>query len=241
MEAILLAGGLGTRLYSVTRDNYPKCLAKVNDVPFLHYILWNFRNQGVKRFVLAVSHLSDMVEQEVRHHFADWDIDFSIEREPLGTGGAIRQALALCRSEHVIVANADSFIEFSLLKFVHEMRENESELGLVCTEVDDLSRFGAANIEQGKLIGFSEKGKSGKGFINAGIYWLNTSNDAFLGQPERFSFEKNVLANRELHINVFKTKGLFFDIGTPGDFAGAQRLVDLNKGLFSTSPKIVEE
>ena len=133
-----------------------------------------------------------------------------------------------------------SFIEFSLPKFVRDMRENQSDLGLVCTEVDDLSRFGAANIEQGKLIGFSEKGKSGKGFINAGIYWLNTSHYAFLGQPERFSFEKNVLANKELNINVFKTKGLFFDIGTPGDFAGAQRLVELNQGLFSTSPKIVK-
>ena len=240
MEAILLAGGLGTRLHNVTGDNYPKCLAEVNEVPFLHYVLWNFRNQGVRRFILAVSHLSEMVEEEVRYHFADWDIKFSVEREPLGTGGAIREALALCYDEHVIVANADSFIEFSLPKFVRDMRENESDLGLVCTEVNDLSRFGAANVEQGKLIGFSEKGKSGKGLINAGIYWLNTSHHAFLGQPERFSFEKNVLGNKELNIDVFKTKGLFFDIGTPSDFAGAQRLVELNQGLFSTSPKIVK-
>ncbi len=235
MEAVLLAGGLGTRLHSVTGDNYPKCLAKVNGIPFLHYVLWNFRNQGVVRFVLAISHLSDMVIDEVKLHFADWDIVFSIESEPLGTGGAIKQALEMCRGDYALVANADSFVEFSLADFTSEMRNAKVGLGLVCTEVSDLSRFGAANIENNKLISFSEKGKTGKGFINAGVYWIDTFHPAFANQPIKFSFETEILANSKLSVNAFKTQGLFFDIGTPDDFTGAQKLVELHKGLFATS------
>lgn len=237
MEAILLAGGLGTRLHSVTGDNYPKCLAEVNGIPFLHYVLWNFRNQGVERFVLAISHLSDMVVDEVSRHFSDWDIVFSIEREPLGTGGAIKQALELCNGNHVLVANADSFVEFSVTDFVSEMRDGKSKLGLVCTEVSDLSRFGAANIRDNKLVSFSEKGQTGRGFINAGIYWVLKSHSAFASQPKKFSFEKEILSNDVLIVDAFKTKGVFFDIGTPDDFTGAQKLVELHQALFATSSR----
>lgn len=235
MEAVLLAGGLGTRLHSVTGDKYPKCLAEVDGIPFLHYVLWNFRNQGVKRFILAISHLSDMVIDEINVHFADWDIAFSIEKEPLGTGGAIKQALELCEGDYALVANADSFVELAVADFVSQMRKEKSELGLVCTEVNNLSRFGAANIKQNKLVSFSEKGKTGKGFINAGIYWINREHSAFVNQPIKFSFETEILANSKLSVDAFKTKGLFFDIGTPDDFIGAQKLVELHKKLFATS------
>lgn len=234
MEAVLLAGGLGTRLHSVTGDNYPKCLAKVNGIPFLHYILWSFKKQGVSRFVLAISHFSEMVVEDINKHFSDWDIVFSVESEPLGTGGAIKQGLSLCDGDHAIVANADSFVEFNLVKFIEEMDNRESDLGIVCTEVDDLARFGAAKVEKNKLVGFSEKGKRGKGFINAGIYWVCTQSSELMEKPPKFSFETEVLANEKLGIDVFKTQGLFFDIGTPDDFLGAQRLVDLNKDLFAT-------
>lgn len=241
MEAILLAGGLGTRLHTVTGDNYPKCLAKVNGLPFLHYVLWYLKNQGITRFVIAVSHHADMIENEVAAHFSDWNIAFSKEQVPLGTGGAIKQALTQCQNRFALVVNADSFIEFSLPDFISSMKQKHADLGMVCTQVEDLSRFGAANIENDKLISFSEKGKTGQGYINAGIYWIHTSHPALVDNESKFSFERCILENQGVIKWVFKTKGLFFDIGTPDDFNGAQKLVELHHNLFLTSSTLPEQ
>lgn len=233
MEAILLAGGLGTRLHEVTGDKYPKCLAIVNHKPFLHYIIDYFQSQGVTRFIFALSHHAQMVIDDVKQSYPELDVAFSIEQEPLGTGGAIKQALSHCQEKFALVANADSFIECDLHQFIEFANNKHSELSIICTKVNDISRFGAANIdEHNQLIGFYEKGKPGEGYINAGIYWLNTHHPALLDKPIKFSFENDILASIEVKKFAFKTEGLFFDIGTPDDFTGSQQLVALNKELF---------
>ena len=235
MEAILLAGGLGTRLHAVTGDKYPKCLATVNNKPFLHYIIEDLLQQGVTRFIFAISHHAKMVKEEVSAHFSHIDCDFSVEEQPLGTGGAIKQALELAKSDNVLVFNADSFIEVNLKAFSQFCENHQAQLGLVCTHVDDLTRFGAAEINHERLVGFHEKGRSGEGFINAGVYYIDKQLPLLTMQPAKFSFEHNILAASEIDAFVFAVKGLFFDIGTPDDLHGASELVKLNAEIFSAS------
>ncbi len=233
MEAVLLAGGLGTRLHAVTGDKYPKCLAVVNNKPFIHYLIDYLMGAGVKRFVFALSHHSKMVINELQKAYPMLDVVFSIEEEPLGTGGAIKQALSFCKNTKALVLNADSFVEADINKFIKQAEDSNCTLSMICTSVDDISRFGAAKIENNRLVGFFEKGQTGAGYINAGIYYIDCNHKALADlQANKFSFEKEVLENHTYAKHVFTTQGLFFDIGTPDDFQGAQQLVKINDAIF---------
>lgn len=235
MIAILLAGGLGTRLHSVTKDLYPKCLAPVNDKPFVHYLIDLLYSQGITNYVVAVSHLSDQVIESLGKYYPHLNMTFSIEVEPLGTGGAIKQALSYCKGQDAIVFNADSFVEFSIKDFL-QSRQTTADVNIVCVSVPDISRFGAADIEDnGTLRKFFEKGRTGPGFINAGVYHFEYEKGTQLMAhfPGKFSFEHDILSSQNTAVSCFKTEGLFFDIGTPSDFIKAHSLIELNKNLFS--------
>jgi D-glycero-alpha-D-manno-heptose 1-phosphate guanylyltransferase len=237
MEAILLAGGLGTRLHEVTGDRYPKSLAKIDGRPFLHYVVKYLESMGVTRFVFAISHHAQMIIDDITEAFPDLEAAYSIEEQPLGTGGAIKQAMAEVRGEQVIVVNSDSFMEFSLAELVAFAKQNKAPLSIVCTEVDDVSRFGAADIaENGVLNKFFEKGRKGPGYINSGIYLIKKSHPLLHALTGRFSFENDILSNKDEAVYAMKTRGLFFDIGTPDDFKGAQRLVANHGHLFLQNP-----
>lgn len=235
METILLAGGLGTRLHKVTGDLYPKSLAEVDGRPFIHYLVKYLESMGVSRFVFALSHHAQMIIDSVEQAFPELEMVYSIEKEPLGTGGAIKQALEKVQSEEILIVNSDSFMEFSLENFVRFSHANQSDLSIVTTHVDDLARFGAADIDkEGKLVGFREKGQLGAGYINSGVYLLNTNHPLMAELSGKFSFEHEVLSNINHPVYAMKNKGLFFDIGTPDDFAGAQALVAHHQHLFVT-------
>ncbi len=226
MEAILLAGGLGTRLHKITGDLYPKSLAEVNNRPFIHYVVKYLASMGVNRFIFAVSHHAQMIIDSIRSEFPALDVAFSIEEHPLGTGGAIKQALEHVEGKRVLVVNSDSFMEFSLSKFIKFTEENESNLSIICTQVEDVSRFGAADIsDRGLLLKFFEKGHQGSGYINSGIYLINKNHPKLASLTGKFSFENELLSNTEVPVHAMKNKGLFFDIGTPDDLEGAQMLL----------------
>lgn len=233
MEVVLLAGGLGTRLHEVTKDRLPKCLALVNDKPFLHYLIDFYLAHGATRFIFALSHHAQMVIDNVNNSYPNLDCEYSVESTPLGTGGAIKQALTYCKEEQVLVINADSFVEYDLKAFIHFANHRNTELSIVCTKVNDISRFGAANIDDDNNIkGFLEKGRQGEGFINAGVYLIKNRAELLAQQTKKFSFEEQVLANNAYEKSAYKTGGLFFDIGTPSDYEGSQRLVSLNQQIF---------
>lgn len=234
MEAILLAGGLGTRLHEVSGDRYPKSLALVAGRPFIHYVIDYLVSQGVTRLIFAVSHHADMIIDDIAKNYPNLDVAFSKEEEPLGTGGAIKQALSYAENQHILVVNSDSFIEFSLAGFYDFHRNNHHQLSLVCTKVPDISRFGAADIdEDNRLTGFFEKGKQGTGYINAGVYLVDKELIQLKEQMAKFSFEHEILANSEIDAFAYKVAGLFFDIGTPDDFAGAQKLAEYHRHLLT--------
>jgi len=234
MEAILLAGGLGSRLHQVTGDLYPKSLAEVDGRPFLHYVIKYLESMGVNRFVFAVSHHAQMIIDSVTQNFPELDVEFSLEKTPLGTGGAIKQAMELTKQKQIVVVNSDSFMEFSLADFCQFHHQKNALLSIVCTQVDDISRFGAADIgNDGKLNKFFEKGKLGHGYINSGIYIINKNHPLLEKFSGKFSFENEMLANKTVPVYAMKNKGLFFDIGTPDDFIGAQQLVANHSHFFA--------
>lgn len=227
MEAILLAGGLGTRLKGVTGDKYPKPLAELNGVPFIHYLIKYLMHAGVKKFVFAVSHHGQMVADNINQHFPELDVSFSFEDEPLGTGGAIKQALTHIKGDSALVLNSDSFMEFSLDKFLLFSDENPTQINILCTQVEDISRFGAVQISDDNNVSqFNEKGLQGQGFINSGVYFVPKSHPKINGLSGKFSFENDVLAAVDVPVFAMKAQGVFFDIGTPADLQKSQHLLD---------------
>lgn len=222
MEIIVIAGGLGTRLKQVVPD-LPKTMASVAGKPFLEILLTLLARKGFRRAILAIGHMADKIICHFGDRFAGMELEYEIERTPLGTGGAVRQAVGRCMSDHVFVLNGDTFLDF-------EAGEIEAHWGthrfpiIVAREVPDTSRYGRLFIANGRVVGFSEKGASGPGLVNAGCYVLPVRIlDGFaLGQA--FSLEMDFLAKAvtSQRFDMFVTNGRFIDIGAPQDYVRAQ-------------------
>lgn len=223
MEAIILAGGKGTRLAGVV-PNLPKPMAPIAGLPFLHYLLQSLEQQGFTRAILSIGYRA----ADIRNGFAQWDgplqIEFCEELEPLGTGGAIRAALPMAQSEYVFVINGDTFATIDYAAMAAQQSETKSALSLALMPVEDTARYGAVEVDGVQIKGFSEKGKTGAGYINAGVYLIERSLLETLDLPEKFSFEEAVLMQRlsTLRPTAFRASGYFIDIGIPEDYARAQ-------------------
>ena len=223
MEAIVLAGGFGTRLRQVVAD-LPKPLAPVAGRPFLAIVLEQLRAQGVTEAMLAVGYRHEAIRGAFGERFGALRLSYSVEDKPLGTGGAIRLAARACRGHDVFVLNGDSFVEldFAAMRTAHHRAAARLTVGAV--EVADASRYGRLLVEDSRLVGFAEKGSAGPGLINAGVYLMRRDLLETLGLPEAFSFELDVLAARlqALRPWVHRASGRFIDIGVPEDYARAQ-------------------
>jgi D-glycero-alpha-D-manno-heptose 1-phosphate guanylyltransferase len=223
-EAIVLAGGLGTRLKTVVAD-LPKSLAPVAGRPFLAYLLDHARKQGIEKFIFALGYKTELIEGFVRTYLPEESYTFSIEKEPLGTGGAIYKACNQVSSANTIVLNADTFfgIRYSQLARLHEQREASCTLAL--KPMKDFERYGAVNLDEKNTIrGFSEKKYQSSGLINGGVYALKI--EPFLNKsfPEIFSFEKDYLETACVKGDIlgFVSDTYFIDIGVPEDYNKAQ-------------------
>jgi D-glycero-alpha-D-manno-heptose 1-phosphate guanylyltransferase len=222
MEAIVLAGGFGTRLRQVVAD-VPKPMAPVAGRPFLEILLSALARKGFRRAVLSLGHMADIVVGHFGDSFAGIELVYEIEPTPLGTGGAIRAAMAHCRSDHVFVFNGDTFLDLEADQ-VEAQWQAERRPIIVAREVPDTARYGRMQVEDGRVSGFLEKGVGGEGLINAGCYvFPRTLLDRF--EPgQAFSLETSFLAPMaaEKCFDVFVTRGHFIDIGIPEDYARAQ-------------------
>lgn len=182
MQAIILCGGLGTRLKSVIKD-IPKPMAPINDKPFLEFIFEYLKKQGIKEVILAVSYKYEVIKEYFKDEFLGIKIKYSIEKEPLGTGGAIKEALKIIKNE-TYVLNGDTFFGIDLSK----LKLNGSKICLALKQMNDFDRYGTVNVnEQGFVISFEEKIFKNQGLINGGIYLL--TKDIF----NEFDLEKNFL------------------------------------------------
>jgi D-glycero-alpha-D-manno-heptose 1-phosphate guanylyltransferase len=221
-DVIVLAGGLGTRLRQVVPD-LPKPLAPVGGRPFLELLLCSLADKGFRRAILSLGYMAEKVIAHFENCSIGIDLVYEIETQPLGTGGAVRQAMQYCSSDHVFVVNGDTYLDFEANDLEGRWQKNRVPI-IVGLAVPDAARYGRLETVGGRITGFSEKGVAGPGLINAGCYVLPTNilNEFPLGQA--FSLETDFLV-RAVSIrrfDLFESKGYFIDIGVPEDYARAQ-------------------
>lgn len=225
-EAIVLVGGLGTRLRSVVAD-LPKPLAPVAGRPFLAHLLDQMAAGGLRRVILATGYRAEQVEQSIGSRWAGMDIVYSREQEPLGTGGAIRLAARQLQGTGVHLANGDTFLRYQPHALERLVLDAGVSLGIALAHVPDVGRYGAVEIAGNCVAGFREKGGHGPGLINAGSYFLSAAGLAALPAVNHYSFETAVLlplaAARDV-VALTDTQD-FIDIGVPEDYARAQQLL----------------
>jgi len=224
VEAIVLAGGLGTRLRTVTGD-LPKPLAPVRGRPFLDYALNHLRRYGVSRVVLATSYRHEMFAARYGQSFLGMKIDYSIEETPLGTGGAIRQAMRQTTSKSVFALNGDTLFELDLVALAQLHAQTNSDLTLGLKAMQNISRYGTVNFSGDKVVGFEEKKRGQNGTINGGVYLVRADLFKAFDLPATFSFEEDFLKPRvaELNVRCLLSQAYFIDIGVPEDYERAQK------------------
>jgi D-glycero-alpha-D-manno-heptose 1-phosphate guanylyltransferase len=224
-EAIVLAGGLGTRLRDVVPD-LPKPLAPVAGRPFLAYLLDQLAAGGIRRVILATGYKSEEIAKAIGNRWANIDIAYSREPEPLGTGGAIRLAAGMVHGDGVHLANGDTFLRYVPSALEHRVREANAQMGVALAMVPDVGRYGAVEIDGDRVSAFREKCGQGPGLINAGSYFLTREGIDKLPDLGAFSFESEVLIPASLagEVAAFDETRDFIDIGVPEDYARAQRL-----------------
>ncbi|MDD4683867.1 MAG: nucleotidyltransferase family protein [Bacteroidales bacterium] len=222
-EAIILAGGMGTRLKGVISD-IPKPLAPVNGLPFLTYLIKFLKKEGIKHIVLSVGYKWEMIKEIYGDSFEGIDISYAVEKEPLGTGGGIALALKETTQDDILILNGDSFIDFDLKSFYDFHKKENAALSFVLKEMNDFERYGSVEVKGNKIIEFREKKHIDKGLINAGAYIGKRNIFDGLNLPDKFSFEQDYLEKKvkEGLFFGYKTKGYFIDIGIPEDYNKAE-------------------
>ena len=225
MEAIILAGGLGTRLQQVLID-LPKALAQVNGRAFIDYLLNYLRGQGITRFIFSVGYKKEDVQNHLGKQFMNIPIEYAIENEPLGTGGGIKNAMKAVEGKSAFVLNGDSMFRVDMQAMSQLHAESNADITLALRFLEDTERYGSVRIdEQKRITGFTEKGiENGSGHINGGVYLINK--EYFLSPlfPEKFSIEKDCFEKycTKSRFFGFASRGYFIDIGIPEDFYRAQ-------------------
>lgn len=222
-EAVILAGGFGTRLRPAV-PSVPKPLAPIGGRPFLHWLLEGLAKQGLRRVVLATGYKGGTIRAAIGPIYAGLAITYVQEEQPLGTGGAIWAALGHCARERVLVTNGDTWIGAPLASIA--AYAPGADLVLTSRWVPDCERYGMLKLDRDRVLGLDEKGRPGPGPVNAGLYILRRDLILRRPMPAAFSFEEEVLAKpRGLDIRAYLSEAAFIDIGTPEDFAAAQSML----------------
>jgi NDP-sugar pyrophosphorylase family protein len=241
VDALILAGGLGTRLAGVVADR-AKPVAPVGGRPFVAMLLAHIeRCAAVRRVILCVGHKAQTVEAALGDRFGRLALAYSHEDSPRGTGGALRLAIERfeCRAP-VLAFNGDSLCTLELDGLVAFHREQRADATLALARVPDAARFGSVRLLGDRVDGFVEKGKPGPGWINAGAYALGRrALDALLAAPAVCSFERDVLPSllRSCRVAGLRSRARFLDIGIPEDYARAEAFFARREDQPPASPK----
>lgn len=228
MQAIILAGGFGTRLQSVV-SNVPKPMAPINDKPFLEYLMDELNCQGFDKVVLAVGYKRECIINYFGNKYKNIDIVYSIEESPLGTGGCVKQAIKFIDDDFVFILNGDTMFKIDF----NEMSKLNA-LSIACKKMYNFDRYGEVNINELMITSFSEKRYVEEGYINGGIYYLPITVFDSFNISEKFSLEKDFFEVyiKSLNIKAFLSDDYFIDIGIPSDYAKAQYDFIKKKALF---------
>lgn len=214
MQAIVLAGGLGTRLRSVVQD-LPKPMAPINGKPFLAFVLEYLKKQGIAEIILSVSYKYELIQEYFKDEFYGMKLHYNIEKELLGTGGAIKDALKFVKNE-VYVLNGDTLFDIDLKK----LTLSSSKICIALKQMQNFDRYGTVNVDkQGFATSFEEKIFKKQGLINGGIYLLKKNIFDEFNLEEKFSFEEFLQENyKTLKIQTQIFDDYFIDIGIPEDY-----------------------
>ena len=223
MEAVVLAGGMGSRLRSVLGDDAPKPMAPVQGHPFLEFVLAYLARHGVSRAILSVGYRREKIMQHFGERWGGLTLAYAVEETPLGTGGAIRLALQQAQSSPVFVLNGDTFAEVDLAEMQRAQEVMRARLSMAVKFMEDVSRYGRLTLQCARVVEFREQPGDGAGYVNAGLYLMDA--DLLSGEPDGqpFSFEQDVLRPRiaELRPPAIEFAGRFIDIGVPEDYERA--------------------
>lgn len=220
-ESLILAGGQGTRLKDVT-GGIPKPMVDVNGKPFIYYLMERLVKQGCSNITLSLCYRADYIIDKIENdNPVPCKIDYCIEPQPLGTGGAIKFAMSKIKSNNCLILNGDTISEINYQSMIN-LSEN-SDLVISGMYVPDTSRYGTLLVDSdNNLISMCEKGKSGEGIINSGVYYLNKSK-ILNYHSDIFSFETDFIKSLHTKIKTFISNGYFIDIGIPEDYYKACR------------------
>jgi D-glycero-alpha-D-manno-heptose 1-phosphate guanylyltransferase len=229
MEAIVLAGGLGTRLAALLPE-LPKAMAPVNGSPFLEILLRHLAACGCTRAILSVGYRRETIQQHFGSQFEGIAMEYAIEEKQLGTGGGIRRSLSMVQEDAALVLNGDTFLDADYAAMMQTHLRDGGVMTMAVTPQADVGRYGGVVIRSDRVVGFEEKGKSGPGWINAGAYVLNRDHAWPSELGEAFSFEKDFLVPyiAQLAPITYRVEGFFLDIGVPEDYRRAQLTLNIN-------------
>ena len=225
MEAIILAGGFGTRLQKLVSD-VPKSMAPVNKRPFLEYLFDYLISQGVKKAILSVGYKHEVITYHFKNKYKTLEIDYVVETEPLGTGGGIRLSLWKIEGARALVLNGDSLFRVNYQSMMDFHLKKRADATLALRKSDETGRYGRVSLNRiRRVTGFTEKNEqAGPGYINGGVYIIEK---LFLMEPDfrgRFSIEKDCFEQYYPYSKIFgfPSDGYFLDIGIPADYNKAQ-------------------
>ena len=225
VEAIILAGGMGTRLRSVISD-IPKPMAPVANRPFIAYILDQLSTSDITNVKLSVGYKHEVVKDYFGPKYKHLNLTYVIEEQALGTGGGIRLAAEKCESDTVIIFNGDTFFDINISNIVEQHHQNKNGMTIALKHMSEVNRYGMVDLEDNTIIGFTEKSETPKtGWINGGIYVLDRHLFLSKTDPSQFSMEVDFMEKviGDVRLEGHKSQGYFIDIGIPEDYTKANK------------------
>ena len=230
MQALILSGGLGTRLRSVINQQ-PKTLAPVAGKPFLYWLITYLQKNNITDFIFSLGYLHEQVAVFLKSEFPTLNYVTVIEEEPMGTGGAIKLCLPFCKNDEILLVNGDTFFDLNIKAFYANFLSTQADCSIALTPMQHFDRYGAVAITANNIItDFKEKKHCDCGLINTGLVLFKTAifKNKIKNLPSKFSFEKDFI---EPNISVLKITGYiaseyFIDIGIPDDYQKSQMEIE---------------
>lgn len=238
MKAVILAGGLGTRLRSVVYDR-PKAMALIAGMPFLEHLIRLLTDQGVTEIIICISHMAN----QIKSYFGNgsrWGIDITYSEEdiPLGTAGAIKKAEKYI-GDTFIVLNGDSYSNLNLQEFLNFHKSKKSNFTLALTKTSEANHYGNVSLKESKISDFSEKTESNQGVISSGFYIFEPKIFDYIESNKNISLEKDIfpILAKEESLWGYVYDGYFIDIGRPETYTKFKDDV-LNTLLLSENHRV---
>ena len=228
IDVFLLGGGFGRRLKKIS-GGLPKPMVKVVSKPFLDIIISYLAGFGFRNFIIGTGYKADIVESYYRNRkIPGLSVLFSREKRPLDTGGAVKNAVGLIRSNPFLVLNGDSFCKFNPLDFLRFHRQKKALISILLKKITDAGEYGAIRIDRNsRLLEFTEKNKfAGSSFVNAGVYLMDKEAIKLFPLKRKFSLEREFFPRMtSKRVYGYKKSGFFVDIGTPERLKSARRIL----------------